>query len=297
MPLNVPVVLRSSVLPLALLLTALVYLRGWLHLRSAAVSVIPAWRAISFFLGLFLIWTAVGSPVAELDEQSLTIHMIQHLLLMTFAPPLIWLGAPLMPLLHGLPRRFVQMAVAPALRWAPIQGLGRLLGRPLFCWLAATAALVGWHIPAAFTLALNSEAWHGVEHLCFLGAGLLFWWPVVEPWPNVTNQPRWPILLYLFLGTIPCDMLSGFLVFCDRVVYAAYLSAPGHFGMSALEDQQCAGALMWMCISVVYLVPAAILTIQLLGMRHPHPAVMASPGLGTIVAPQGESQKMEASCG
>jgi hypothetical protein len=71
----------------------------------------------------------------------------------------------------------------------------------------------------------------------------------------------------LFLATLPCDILSGFLVFCDRVVYPYYLGTPRLFGISALEDQQCAGALMWTCITILYLLPAAIVTIQLLTER------------------------------
>jgi putative membrane protein len=254
-------------LTLAMVAAAFLYLRGWLHLRSASVNIIPGWRAASFLLGLFLIWVALGSPLAALDEELLTVHMVQHLLLMTIAPPLILVGAPVMPLLHGLPRQFVQAVVGPLFRWPPVQRVGRVLSQPAFCWLAAAAALVGWHVPAAFTLGLQSEEWHVVEHACFLGAGFLFWWPVVQPWPSVPTWPRWSILLYLFLATLPCDILSAFLAFCDRVVYTAYLSAPRQFGISALEDQQCAGALMWTCVTFVYLVPAAILTTQLLTTR------------------------------
>jgi cytochrome c oxidase assembly factor CtaG len=231
------------------------------------VSVIRTWRAASFLLGLFLIWTALGSPLAAFDEELLTVHMVQHLLLMTIAPPLILLGAPVMPLLHGLPQRFVQGVLGPVFRWPPAQRLGRIISQPAICWLAAAAALVGWHVPAAFALGLQSEGWHVVEHACFLASGLLFWWPVVQPWPSVAMWPRWSILLYLFLATIPCDILSGFLAFCDRVVYPAYLSAPRLIGTSALEDQQCASALMWTCVTFVYLLPAAILTMQLLTER------------------------------
>ena len=75
------------------------------------------------------------------------------------------------------------------------------------------------------------------------------------------------MLLYLFLATIPCDILSGFLVFCDRVVYPVYLSTPRPFGISPLKDQQCAGALMWTCVTIVYLVPVTILTVRLLAVR------------------------------
>src|SRR5258708_2792545 len=230
-------------LTLTLLLAAIVYLRGWLYLRSRSVNFIPAWRAVSFLIGVFLIWVALGSPLAALDEELLTVHMIQHLLLMTLAPPLILLGAPIMPFLHGLPRRFTHSVLFPLLRWAPAQWLGRVLSQPAVCWLAAVAALVGWHIPAAFTLALQSEPWHVVEHAGFLGSGFLFWGPVVQPWPSVPSWLRWSMVLYLFLATLPCDILSAFLAFCDRVVYPVYLSTPNHFSASSLKDQQSAGAL------------------------------------------------------
>jgi putative membrane protein len=185
-------------LDLVLILEAPLYLRGWIHLRRSRMHIIPAWRACSFFLGLFLIWLAVGSPLAAFDEQSLTVHMVQHLLLMTLAPPLILIGAPVMPLLHGLPRYFVQTVLAPLFRRPSMQRIGRLLSHPAFCWLAASAALVGWHVPAAFTLALQSETWHVLEHSCFLAAGFFFWWPVVQPWPSVPHWPRWSVLLYPF---------------------------------------------------------------------------------------------------
>jgi putative membrane protein len=254
-------------LTLAMTLAGFAYLRGWLHLRSASAKVIPVWRAASFLFGLFLVWVALGSPLASFDEELLTVHMIQHLLLMTSAPPLLLLGAPAMPLLHGLPRQFVQIVLGPVIRLPAAQRAGQIISQPAVCWLAASATLVGWHVPAAFTLGLQSEVWHVVEHACFLGSGFLFWWPVVQPWPSIATWPRWSILLYLFLATLPCDILSGFLVFCDRVVYPSYLTAPRPFGISALEDQQCAGALMWTCVTLIYLLPAAILTVQLLTER------------------------------
>src|SRR5262249_36047293 len=113
-------------------------------------------------------------------------------------------------------------------------------------------------------LGMQSQTWHLVEHMSFLASGLLFWWPVVQPWPSVPRWPRWSMLLYLFLATLPCDILSGLLVFADRVAYPMYLSTPGQLGLSALEDQQCAGALMWTCVTVVFLVVGTILSTQLL---------------------------------
>jgi putative membrane protein len=251
-------------LALVIILTSAFYLRGWRRLRFTSTNFIPAWRASSFLVGMFLIWLAIGSPLALLDEQSLTIHMVQHLLLMTIAPPLILLGAPVMPMLHGLPQRSVQSMLGPFLRWPFLQSIGRVASQPAVCWLAATAALVGWHVPAVFNIALQSEGWHIAEHLSFLFAGFLFWWPVIQPWPSVPVWPRWAILLYLFSATLPCDILSAYLTFCERVVYPAYLSAPRLFGWSALEDQECAGALMWTCVTLVFLLPAVEITLKLL---------------------------------
>jgi putative membrane protein len=118
-----------------------------------------------------------------------------------------------------------------------------------------------------FTLCARFEILHTVEQITFLGAGLLFWWPVIQPWPTASTGPRWSTLLYLFLATLPCDILSGFLVFSDRVAYPVYLSAPRMFGFSVLEDQQCAAALMWTCVTLVYLMPAAIVSTKLLAPR------------------------------
>jgi putative membrane protein len=242
------------------------YLRGWRRLQSTSVPPTGAWRAASFLLGMFLVWGALGSPLVAYDHHLLTVHMIQHLLLMTVAPALILLGEPLMAFWYGLPR-FGHVVLSPLLQRPFVQRFALMLSRPALCWTVSALTLVGWHVPALFTLALRSESWHSVEQASFLGAGLLFWWPVVQPWPSVSAGPQWSTLVYLFLATLPCDILSGFLVFSDRVAYPVYFSMPRHFGFSVLEDQQCAAALMWTCVTLVYLVPAAILSTRLLSPR------------------------------
>ncbi len=254
---------RSVFLTLILFFTALVYLREWLSLRSSALKVISAWRAFSFLVGLSFIWVAVASPIAALDHELLTIHMLQHLLLMTLAPPLIWLGAPVRPVLQGLPRRFVEILLVPLWQSRAANRFAKALGRPKFAWLAACAVLVGWHIPTFFALGMQSVAWHLFEHLSFLATGLLFWWPVVQPSADAPQQDL-SMILYLFFATLPCDILSGFLVFSDRVVYPMYFSSSHLWGLSPVVDQQCAAALMWTCVTVVYLVAGAILTVRLL---------------------------------
>ena len=240
--------MTAVILTLVIVFAGGVYLRGWIRRRP-----ISGWRACSFFLGLLATWVAVVSRVASLDSHMLTAHMIQHLLLMTIAPPLIWLGEPL-------------MTARPA-RWPFPKRLGRMLGHPSFCWLAAAIALIVWHIPAVFRLGMQSPTWHLIEHASFLASGLLFWWPVIQPWPSMARWPRWSMLLYLFLATLPCDVLSGLLVFGDRVMYPIYLCTPQMGGISALEDQQCAAALMWTCVTVVFMVAGTILSMQILSPR------------------------------
>ena len=254
---------------LALCLTIAIYTRGWFQLRSAFPNLIPQWRLAAFLNGSIFVWIAIGSPLTAFDDASLTVHMLQHLLLMSVAPPLILLGAPQLPLLHGLPHSVARKIVGPVLRSVPVKRLGLIVTNPAFCWLAASLVLVGWHVPAVFELALRWEWLHELEHASFVIAGLLFWWPVIQPWPSVVRWPRWSVPLYLFAATLPCDALSAFLAFCDRVVYSPYLSAPRIFAWSPLEDQQCAATLMWVSVTLILLVPAVVVTLEILA---PHDA-------------------------
>jgi putative membrane protein len=277
------VVLQSWSAPLgvnlALGLTILVYARGWSRLRALLPNLISAWRLAAFLAGIVSVWIAIGSPVEAFDDVSLSVHMVQHLLLMAIAPPLILLGAPALPLLQGLPQSMARGVVGPFFRWSLVKWFGRLITDPAICWLAATLALIVWHVPRVFELALRSNWLHEIEHACFFGTGLLFWWPVVQPWPSTARWPRWSIPLYLFCATLPCDALSGFLAFCDRVVYTSYLSALRPFNISPLQDQQCAAALMWVCVTIILLVPAVVVTIQILSPQGAHVPYSTRTGL------------------
>jgi len=256
-------------LTVALLFSAWLYLRGWICIRVGSANTIPPWRAVSFSLGLLLVAAALGSPLAAYDHNLLTVHMIKHLLLMTLAPALILLGEPVRIFWIGM-RQFARRSLRSVFRRSPVRRFARVVTRPAVCWTVSALTLVVWHIPTVFTLGVRSATWHTVEQTMFFGAGLFFWWPVIQPWPSSSTGPRWSMLLYLFLATLPCDILSGFLVFSDRVAYPVYFSAPRMFGFSVLEDQQCAAALMWTCITLLYLVPAAIISSTLLAPRSSH---------------------------
>ncbi|MGD1094537.1 MAG: cytochrome c oxidase assembly protein [Bryobacteraceae bacterium] len=262
-----PPALQHILITLFLVGTAFVYVRGWIHLSRTLPNLIARSRLAAFLGGLALLWIAVASPFANLDDELLIVHMLQHLLIMTVAAPLILLGTPAVTLLHGLPQSFVRTSLGPVLRSKILHWMGRCFTHPVICWLAGTGAVLAWHIPRVFELGMSSEVWHAVEHGCFLAAGLLFWWPIVQPWPSVARLPQWSAPLYLFLATLPCDALSAFLTFCDRVVYPSYMSTDRLFDLSALQDQQWAGTLMWVWVTFAYLAPAASITMRLLSPR------------------------------
>jgi cytochrome c oxidase assembly factor CtaG len=179
--------------------------------------------------------------LAHLDHHLLTAHMVMHLLIMMLAAPLIL------------------FAVRPTLVcWRP---------QITVCWLAGTLTVLFWHVPAVFDLALESQFWHEFELASFFVAGILFWSPVIQ----LHASSRWSVPVYLFLATLPCDALSAFLVFCGHVVYRPYLAGDndhGMFSLSPLEDQALAGALMWVTVTFVYLIPALVLTARLLASER-----------------------------
>src|SRR5215813_2775164 len=143
-----------------LLLASSIYLCGWWQLHRRLPWRFAVWRLIAFQAGLLTLFLALASPLHPLAERLLQFHMIQHLVLMMVVPPLLWLGAPMLPLLHGLPRPVVRRAVGPFLVWPPVQRLGYCLTHPLVCWLAFAVSTIAWHVPNCYELALRSAGWH-----------------------------------------------------------------------------------------------------------------------------------------
>lgn len=258
----------KPVLLLLLLLAAWVYLRGWARVRRLAPARFPLRRAVAFFSGLAVFYVAVASPLDAFAPLLLQAHMVQHLLLTMAAPPLLWAGAPYLPVLSGLPRAWVREGIGPLLRWPPVRWVGAFLTYPLTAITLFTGATFFWHIPYFYDLALRSPAWHEFEHACFFLTALLFWWPVVQPWPSRPVWPRWSMILYLLAADLFNTVLSGFLTFYDRVLYATYLEAPRIGGRTALEDQASAGAIMWVAGSLGYLVPAGVIAFKVLAGRR-----------------------------
>jgi cytochrome c oxidase assembly factor CtaG len=263
---DIPWIVTSS-----LALTTVIYVRGWLFIRRTRSAQIPSWRLAAFLGGIAALFTAVASPLDTFSESLLFMHMAQHYVLMSIAPPLIVLGAPVVPVLRGLPR-FVIRVLRPLFVTQFFHMAGRWLTRPRVAWLAMNAAYIGWHIPRAYEFALSSENWHNFEHACFFFTNLMFWWPVIRPWPARAAQLSWILIPYLVLADIVNTAVSALLCFSGRLLYPSYGEIARPFGLSALNDQVAAGAFMWVCGSIVYLIPAIAIVARLLSGGSPEHA-------------------------
>jgi len=209
-------------------------------------------RACAFAAGLATIVLAVESPIDGYADQLFWVHMLQHVLLLTVAPPLILLGRPWPRMWRSVPlgtRTQVGRTLAQA-RWtAPV----RALARPLPAWLLFNATIVAWHVPGAYNATLQSWAVHDAEHAMFFFTALLFWARVIDPGPL---RPRlvWPARIAFTVGAMVVGwVLAITLVLVPHPLYSYYADLahrPG--GISALTDQQLAAGMMWVPGSIAY---------------------------------------------
>ena len=209
-------------------------------------------QAASFCASLLTIVIALDSPIDYYADELFWTHMLQHILLLTVAPPLFLLGRPWPRMWRALPlepRTSFARTVAQA-RWtAPI----RALSRPLPAWILFNATFLGWHIPAAYDATLSSGTVHVCEHAMFFFTGLLFWARVIDPGPL---RPRlvWPVRIAYSAGAMVVGwMLAIALVLDPHPVYGFYAALPSRpGGISALTDQQLAAGVMWVPGSLAY---------------------------------------------
>src|ERR1700755_2278928 len=138
-----------TVLPGTLILCGVIYMRGWFAIRKTRPAQFTWWRAWAFLLGLATIWVAIASPLDGFADAVLSAHMVEHLLLMSFAAPFLLLGYPVVPLLRGLPRGLTVYVLGPLIRSEALRKLGHLMITPLFAWFAMNLVFLAWHVPAA----------------------------------------------------------------------------------------------------------------------------------------------------
>jgi putative copper resistance protein D len=227
-------------IPLALLAL------GWLVMvdridRRHPENRVPIVRTGAFLGGLFAIAVALMSGIERYDTTLFSVHMVQHLVLMLVAAPLIALSAPITQVLRAASPRVRQRWILPVLESAPVA----VLSHPAVTWLAFTAVLWFSHFSALFDTALGDPFIHDLEHGLFLGAALLFWWPVVglDPSPHRLGYPA--RIGYLLLQLPFSSFLAMVVLFAGAPLYRHYATLGGPYGISALSDQQLAAGIMW----------------------------------------------------
>ena len=254
---------------LPLVAVAWVYLRGFRQLRHQSPHHFPAWRRGVFLAGLALLFVALASPLDGAADMLLLAHMVQHWLLIMVVPPLIWLGAPIVPLLRGLPGDLLRRGVGPLLSSPALRRFLAWLGHPAAALGLFTGVTWGWHWPAAYQWALVSRTAHDFEHLSFLAASLLLWHCILEPWPIRHPKPfARRLLLVAAVGLINSLFSAGF-AFSAAPFYPLYAELPNPWSISALEDQNSAGAFMWIGGSLAMIAAAVGLTVSGLSPARP----------------------------
>ncbi len=252
--------LEAALRTLAVLVVATLaaaYGRGWRRLGAAGHAP-PRWRLALYALGLATIAFALLA-LDEAAETRFSVHMIQHLLLTMVGAPLLLLGNPLPLVLWGLPRD-VRRALARTLR--PGAWLRTALSALTFLPVAGVVYVVTvwvWHAPAVYDLAAEHELVHVLEHVTFLAAAILFWWPIVQPAPRL-RAPAHPGLqiLYLLLATAQNTALGMALTVPERAFYPHYVREAAALRISAVDDQMLGGGLMW-TMGHMYLLPILVI--------------------------------------
>ncbi len=215
-------------------------------------------RSACFYAALLVLVIALDSPIEQLSRQLFWAHMVQHVLLLMVAAPLIVLARPWMRLWRCLPlgtRRSVGRALSTGSRAAPLRGAARGLGRPAVSFVLFAATLLSWHVPALFDSTLRSEPLHVLEHGMFLGTALLFWKQVIASPPLHATLSAGARVLYVIGAMTVSWVLAIVLALASNPLYATYAhqaARPG--GISALGDQQIAAGIMWVPGSITFVI-------------------------------------------
>jgi putative membrane protein len=255
---------------IGLALSAWLYLRGVRSLwRSAGPGHGVRWWEVGAFAGGWIMLVlALVSPLHRLGGVLFSAHMAQHELLMAAAAPLLILGRPLVPFVWALPMTWRRTVGAWA-AVAPVRGTWELLTLPLVAWILHAVAIWLWHTPALFEATLRSDLMHTLQHLSFLGTGLLFWWALLRGRAGAVGRAA--AVLYLFTTSVHTTVLGALLTFSSRPWYPLYASGTAMWGLTPMEDQQLAGLIMWVPANLSYLI--AVLTIATSWLKEPAPRV------------------------
>lgn len=261
-------------------LAAWLYARGVRRVwgRAGAGRGVRRWQAACFAAGAGALIVALVSPLDALGGALFSAHMLQHVILMLVAAPLLVLGAPVVAFLWALPPAW-RRRVGGWARRPDVRGAWFVVGHPVSAWLLHAAAVWTWHAPGLYQATLHSRGLHALQHLSFFGTALLFWWAAVELGRHRRRRAGFGVL-YIFTTAVHSSLLGALLTFSLVLWYPAYAASAPSWGLAPLEDQQLGGLVMWIPGGVVYVAAAlALLAVLLLGGNAS--TVRAAPWIAT----------------
>ena len=193
-----------------------------------------------FHAGVFTIFLALNGWLHDLSDYYLfSAHMVQHLLLTMLVPPLLIAGTP-------------GAMLRPALRHRRVERVARALTSPKVCFAVFNLVLAGWHLPPMYNTAMAHHDVHILQHLMFMAASVMLWWPILSPLPELPRLPYPMQMLYLFLTTIPMSIVAVYITYGGTLLYPAYAAAPRIIRLSPLDDQLLGGLIMWIPGGLVF---------------------------------------------
>jgi putative membrane protein len=267
---------------IGLVAAAWLYARGvrTLWARAGHGRGIARWRVGCYAAGLTAVAAALVSPIDAVGAALFSVHMVQHLLLVMVAAPLLVLGEPLTATLWALPVR----ARRAAGRWGrarAVRVLWRTLRHPLTAWALHVAALWVWHAPRLYDAALRYPGVHVLEHATFFGTALLFWWVIADRRAR-RRLGFGPVVLYIFTGGLQSTVLGALLAVARRPWYLSHYDTTRAWGLTPLEDQQLAGLIMWVPAGFAYLAALVAYFAVTMAARPAHAAIARTgePALG-----------------
>jgi len=226
----------STVIGIAALAGIYIWAEKALHQRTSFAE-----RSF-FFSGLLLMFASLNGPIHDLsDDYLFSAHMVQHLLLTLAVPPLLLAGVPgsmLRPLLS-------RPAIAPGVRF---------FTRAPICFVVFTIVIAMWHLPPFYNAAMANHNLHILEHLMFMGAAVLMWWPLMSQLPEFPRLAYPGQMLYSFLTSIPMSIVAVYIAMADHVLYPAYSGAPRVLPLSPLEDQLLGALIMWIPGGIIFII-------------------------------------------
>jgi putative membrane protein len=236
---------------LALFLTAVLYGLGLYRIFTTRRKAVSKKQIGCFAGGWLVLVAALASPLHELGSQLFSAHMTQHELLMLVVAPLLVLGRPDLVMLWSFPFG-ARTALLRVFKIPALAAMGHAATAPMLVWLVHGVTLWLWHLPALYQATLTSEAVHAAQHLTFLGTALLFWWTLI--YGRRARLSYGAAVAYIFTTALHTSVLGALLTFSSRLWYPIYDGRTLQWGLTALEDQQLGGLIMWVPANVVYIV-------------------------------------------